>query len=123
MIDFRYLAALVSISAPAAAVAWLWVDRWPGGREGLVAGLTFSLLSFGAGFHALRWGARRGGSRFFAAVLGSTLVRLLALGALGLALARATDADVAVALVTVVALHFVLGTFEIVYLKRTDALG
>ncbi|HET9334555.1 MAG TPA: hypothetical protein VFQ21_13355 [Gemmatimonadota bacterium] len=123
MIDFRYLAALIAISAPAAAVAWLWVDRWPGGREGLVAGLAFSLLSFGAGFHALRWGARRGGSKFFAAVLGSTLVRLVALLALGLTLARAADADVTVALMTVVALHFVLGTFEIMYLKRTDALG
>ena len=123
MIDFRYLAALIAITAPAAAVAWPWVDRWPGGREGLVAGLAFSLLSFGAGFHALRWGARRGGSKFFAAVLGSTLVRLVALLALGLTLARAADADVTVALVTVVALHFVLGTFEIVYLKRTDALG
>ena len=122
MIDFRYLAALIAITAPA-AVAWLLVDRWPGGREGLVAGLAFSLLSFGAGFHALRWGARRGGSKFFAAVLGSTLVRLVALLALGLTLARAADADVTVALVTVVALHFVLGTFEIVYLKRTDALG
>ena len=38
-------------------------------------------------------------------------------------LAWATDAHVAVALLTVVALHLVLGTFEILYLKRTDALG
>lgn len=123
MIDLRYLAALAAITAPAAAVAWLWVDRWPGGREGLVAGLAFSLLSFAAGYHALRWGARRGGSKFFAAVLGSTLVRLAGILALGFALARAVDADLTVALVTVVALHFVLGTFEIVYLKRTEALG
>jgi hypothetical protein len=123
VIDLRYLAALVLIPAPAAAVAWLWVDRWPGGREGLVAGLAFSLLSFAAGYHALRWGARRGGSTFFAAVLGSTLVRLVGILALGFALARAVDADLTIALVTVVALHFVLGTFEIVYLKRTDALG
>jgi hypothetical protein len=123
VIDLRYLAALAAITAPVAAVAWLWVDRWPGGREGLVAGLAFSLLSFAAGYHALRWGARRGGSKFFAAVLGSTLVRLAGILALGFALARAVDADLTVALVTVVALHFVLGTFEIVYLKRTDALG
>lgn len=123
MIDLRYLAALAAITAPVAAVAWLWVDRWPGGREGLVAGLAFSLLSFAAGYHALRWGARRGGSKFFAAVLGSTLVRLAGILALGFALARAVDADLTVALVTVVALHFVLGTFEIVYLQRTDALG
>jgi hypothetical protein len=123
VIDLRYLAALAAITAPVAAVAWLWVDRWPGGREGLVAGLAFSLLSFAAGYHALRWGARRGGSKFFAAVLGSTLVRLAGILALGFALARAVDADLTVALVTVVALHFVLGTFEIVYLQRTDALG
>jgi len=123
MIDVRYLAAVIAIAASLAAVAWPWVDRWPGGREGLLAGLAFSLASFGAGFHALRWGARRGGSRFFAAVLGSTLARLLALLALGLALARVVDADVTIALLTVVGLHFVLGTFEIAYLMRTDALG
>ena len=45
------------------------------------------------------------------------------LAALAFGLAWATDAHVAVALLTVVALHLVLGTFEIVYLKRTDALG
>ena len=123
MIDVRYLAALTAIAALAAAAAWPWIDRWPGGREGLLAGIAFSLASSGAGFHALRWGARRGGSRFFAAVLGSTLGRLVALLALGFVLARFSRPDVAVALVTVVALHFVLGTFEIVYLKRTNALG
>ena len=42
--------------------------------------------------------------------------------ALALGLTWATDAHVAVALLTVVALHLVLGTFEILYLKRTDAL-
>lgn len=123
MIDLRYLAAVTAIAATAAAVAWPWIDRWPGGREGLLAGLAFSLASSGAGYHALRWGVRRGGSRFTAAVLGSTLGRLVALLALGFGLARLPGPDVAVALVSVVALHFVLGTFEIVYLKRTNALG
>ena len=122
MIDARYLAALTALVALVATAAWPWIDRWPGGREGLGVGLGFSLVSLGAGYHALRWGARRGGSRFFAAVVGSTLARLAGLVALGLALAWASDAHVAVALLTVVAMHLVLGTFEILYLKRTDAL-
>ena len=122
MIDARYLIALTALAALAALVAWPLVDRWPGGREGLVFGLAFSLVSLGAGYHALRWGARSGGSLLFAAVVGSALARFAALLALGLALAWASDAHVAVALLTVVVLHLVLGTFEILYLKRTDAL-
>jgi hypothetical protein len=123
VIDARYLIALTALAALTAAVAWPLVDRWPGGREGLAAGLAFSVVSLGAGYHALRWGARGGGNRLFAAVAASTLVRFAALFALAIGLARATDAHLAVALLTVVALHLVLGTFEIVYLKRTDALG
>ena len=123
MIDARYLAALTALATLAAAGAWPWVDRWPGGREGLLAGIAFSLVSLGAGYHALRWGARGGGSMLFAAVVGSTLARFAGLFALALGLAWATDAHVAVALLTVVALHLMLGTFEILYLKRTDALG
>ena len=122
MIDARYLVALTALAAALAAIAWPLVDRWPGGREGLAAGLAFSLVSLGAGYHALRWAARAGGSKLFAAVVGSALARFAGLFALALALARATDAHVAVALLTVVALHLVLGTFEILYLKRTDAL-
>ena len=122
MIDARYLMALAALAAVTAGIAWPLVDGWPGGREGLAAGLAFSVVSLGAGYHALRWGARAGGSKLFAAVVGSALVRFAALFALALGLAWATDAHVAVALLTVVALHLVLGTFEIVYLQRTDAL-
>lgn len=122
MIDARYLIALAALAALTGAAAWPLVDRWPGGREGLGVGLAFSLVSLGAGYHALRWGARGGGSRFFAAVVGSTLARFAALLALALALAWASDAHVGVALLTIVILHLVLGTFEILYLKRTDAL-
>jgi uncharacterized protein YqgC (DUF456 family) len=122
MIDARYLIALAALAALVAAFAWSWVDHWPGGREGLLAGIAFSLVSLGAGYHALRWGARAGGSKLFAAVVGSTLARFVALPALALALAWRSDAHVAVALLTIVVLHLVLGTFEILYLKRTDAL-
>jgi len=122
VIDVRYLAALVALATLAAVAAWPWVDRWPGGREGLLAGIAFSLVSLGAGYHALRWGARSGGSKLFAAVVGSALVRVAALLAVALALAWGSDANVAVALLTIVVLHLVLGTFEILYLKRTDAL-
>jgi hypothetical protein len=122
VIDVRYLAALVALATLAAVAAWPWVDRWPGGREGLLAGIAFSLVSLGAGYHALRWGARSGGSKLFAAVVGSALVRVAALLAVALALAWGSDANVAVALLTIVVLHLVLGTFEVLYLKRTDAL-
>jgi hypothetical protein len=122
VIDARYLIALTALAAVIAGIAWPLVDRWPGGREGLAAGLVFSVVSLGAGYHALRWAARAGGSKLFAAVVGSTLVRFAGLFALALGLGWSTDAHVAVALLTVVALHLVLGTFEIVYLQRTDAL-
>jgi hypothetical protein len=122
VIDARYLIALTALAALAAGVAWPLVDLWPGGREGLAAGLAFSLVSLGAGYHALRWGANGGGSKLFATVVGSMLARFAALFALAFGLAWGTDAHVAVALLTVVALHLALGTFEIVYLKRTDAL-
>lgn len=123
MIDVRYLALLLALAAAVAAAAWPWVDRWPGGREGLVAGLAFSIASLGIGFHVLRRSARRGGSRFFAAVVGSTVARVAGLLALALILAGEPGIHVGVALLTVVGLHFALGTLEIVYLHRTDALG
>jgi hypothetical protein len=123
VIDARYLLVLTALATALAAIAWPLVDRWPGGREGLAAGLGFSLLSLGAGYHALRWAARAGGSKLFAAVVGSALARFAGILALALALTAATDAHVAVALLTAVALHLVLGAFEILYLKRTDALG
>lgn len=123
MIDVRYLAFLTAVAAAVVAAVWPWVDRWPGGREGLVAGLGFSLLSLGVGFHVLKRSAGRGGSRFFAAVVGSTLARVVALLALALALAGEPGIHVGVALLTIVGLHFALGALEIVYLLRTDALG
>jgi fatty acid desaturase len=123
MIDARYLGLLTALAAVAGAAAWPWVDRWPGGREGLVVGIAFSLLSLGAGYHVIRRSARRGGTRFFAAVVGSTVARVLGLLALALALAATPGIHLGVALLTVVGLHFALGTFEIVYLKRTEALG
>ncbi len=123
MIDVRYLALLTALAAVAAAAAWPWVDRWPGGREGLLVGLAFSLVSLGAGYHVVRRSARSGGSRFFAAVAGSTVARILGLAALALAAAAAPGIHVGVALLTVVGLHFALGAFEIAYLKRTEALG
>lgn len=123
MIDVRYLALLLALAAAVAAAAWPWVDRWPGGREGLVTGLAFSIVSLGIGFHVLRRSVRRGGSRFFAAVVGSTVARVVGLLALALILAGEPGIHVGVALLTVVGLHFALGTLEIVYLHRTDALG
>lgn len=123
MIDVRYLGALLALAVLVAGAAWPWIDRWPGGRAGLVAGLVFSLVSLGAGYHALRWGARGGDTKLFGALVGATLARLLGLAILGIALARGSAANLEVALLTVVGMHFVLGTFEILYLKRTDALG
>jgi len=103
--------------------AWVWVDRFEGGRDGLVAGIVFAFLSVGAGYHALRWGARRGNRGFVAAALGSMVVRILAFVVFALIVAGVTDAHVAVALLSAVAAHFVFGAFEIVYLKRTDGLS
>lgn len=122
MIDWRFLATLAAGSAIAASAGWAWVDRFEGGREGLLAGIGFTLVSIGAGFHALRWGARGDPQRFLGAALGSMLVRLLALVAFAVLVAWATEAHVAVALLTAVAAHFVFGAYEIVYLKRTDSL-
>jgi hypothetical protein len=123
VIDVRYLGALLALASLVAGAAWPWIDRWPGGREGLLAGIAFSLVSLGAGYHALRWGARRGDTKLFGALVGSTLARLAGIALLGIALSRGSTAHLETALLTVVGMHFVLGTFEILYLKRTDALG
>lgn len=123
MIDGRYLALLIALAAAATAGLWPWVDHWPGGREGLLVGLAFSLLSLGVGYHVLRRSARSGGSRFFAAVAGGTVVRVLGLLALALVLAATPGIHLGVALLTVVGLHLGLGVFEILYLQWTEALG
>jgi len=123
VIHWRFLAWLGASMAGVAWPAWVWVDRFEGGQGGLVAGLAFTFLSVGAGYHALRWGARRGDRGFVTAALGSTVARLLAFVVFALIAAGATDVHVAVALLTAVAAHFVFGAFEIVYLKRTDGLS
>ncbi len=123
MIDWRFLAGL---SAVLALVAWLGrdlVDSLPGGPTGLLAGLAFSLVSLAAGYHWVRWSAGRGDRHFMTALLGGFLARIVGLLAFAVALAFATSVNLAVALLTVVAAHLVLGMGEIVYLNRTSALG
>lgn len=122
-IDWRFLALLVGGTALVALPAWLAVDRWDGGREGLLAGLAFSLASLAAGFHWVRWSVASGGKAFVVAVMGSTTVRILATVAFALAVALGTSANLAVALLTVVAMHIVFGMIEIAYFHRTEALG
>lgn len=123
MIDWRFLGGLTALLAVAALPAWLLVESVDGGPAGLVAGLAFSLASTGLGFHWIRRSAGRGDRHFTTALLGGFLARVVALLAFAFALAFATTANLAVALLTVVATHLVLGLGEIVYLHRTDALG
>lgn len=122
-IDGRFLALLVALAAIPAIPAWLWVDRFDGGRAGLAAGLGFSLASLAVGHHWIRWSVAGESKRFVAAVTGSAAARLMATLAFALAVAFGTTANLAVALTTVVATHIVLGTVEIAYLQRTEALG
>lgn len=123
MIDWRHLAFLTALLAAGAAPAWLLVERWDGGPAGLVAGALFSLASLALGHHAVRRAAGRGDGAFVAAVFGGALARLLGIGAFALAVAWGTEAHLAVALLTVVAVHVVLGPLEALYLHRTDALA
>lgn len=98
------------------------VDRWEGGLAGLAAGALFSLASGTAGWQWLLANVRRNPRRFVAAVFGSLLARLLAIGAFTAALVGIGGTDLAVALVTVAALHVVFGVVEIVYLHGTGTL-
>lgn len=97
-------------------------DRWDGGLEGLAAAALFSLASGAAGWHWLRWSARRDPRRFAAAVLGGLVARLLAVGVFAALIVLAGGADVRVALIAVAALHVVFGVVEIVYLHGTGTL-
>ena len=123
MIDRRYLAGLVALMAVAAWPAWHWVDRFPGGRAGLVAGLVYSAVSLGLGHHWIVRSVSGPVRRFAIALLGGFLARVMGLLAFALAIAYATDANLAVALLTVVGAHLVFGMAEIAYLQRVDALG
>ncbi|MGH7543507.1 MAG: hypothetical protein ACREK7_06160 [Gemmatimonadota bacterium] len=123
MIDGRFLAGLLALAALGGLAAWPLVDHLEGGPAGLAAGLAFSVLSLGLGHHWVRWSARRAPGRFVGAVMGAFAARVVALVVFALGLAFGTGVDVTVALVTVVASHLTLGALELVYLKRTDALG
>ncbi len=94
MIDWRFVGGLAVLMAAVAAGAWQWVDRLDGGQAGLLAGLGFSFVSLVVGFHWIRWSVTRGHTKFMT-----------------------------VALLTIVAAHFVFGAAEIVYLNRTGNLG
>lgn len=121
-VDWRFLALLAGGTGIGAVPAWIWVARWEGGRAGLAAGLAFSLVSLALGFHWILWSAAGSPGRFAAAVLGSTLSRGVLLLAFALALAYGTAANLAVALLTVVAMHLVFGLVEIAWFQRTEAL-
>lgn len=123
MIDGRFLAGLLALAALGGLAAWPLVDHLEGGPAGLAAGTAFSVLSLGVGHHWIRRSAQRAPGRFVGAVMGMFAARVVALVAFALVLAFGTGVDLAVALLTVVASHVTLGMIELVYLKRTDALG
>ncbi len=123
MIDWRFVGGLAVLMAAVAAGAWQWVDRLDGGQAGLLAGLGFSFVSLVVGFHWIRWSVTRGHTKFTIAVLGGFAARVVGLLAYALILAFATNVSVAVALLTIVAAHFVFGAAEIVYLNRTGNLA
>ena len=123
MIDGRFLAGLLALAALGGLAAWPLVDHLEGGPGGLAAGTLFSVLSLGVGHHWIRWSARRAPGRFVGAVMGMFAARVVALVAFALVLGFGTAVDMAVALLTVLASHLTLGMIELVYLKRTDALG
>lgn len=122
-VDGRFLVLLVGITAVFAAPAWGLVDRFDGGRAGLGLGLAFSLASLAIGFHWIRWSAAGEAKRFVAAVMGSLTARVVATLVFALVVAFGTTANLAVALLTVVAMHIVFGMIEIAYFHRTEALG
>ncbi len=123
MIDGRFLAGLLALAALGGLAAWPLIDHLDGGPAGLLAGTLFSVVSLGLGHHWIRWSARRAPGHFVGAVLGAFAARVVALVVFALGLAFGTGVNVAVALLTVVASHLTLGALELVYLKRTDALG
>lgn len=123
MIDWRFVGGLAVLVAVVAAGAWQWVDRFDGGQAGLLAGLGFSFVSLVIGFHWIRWSVTRGHTKFMIAVLGGFAARVVGLLAFALILAFATNVSVAVALLTIVAAHFVFGAVEILYLNRTGNLA
>ncbi|MGH7550983.1 MAG: hypothetical protein ACREMD_03080 [Gemmatimonadota bacterium] len=123
MIDGRFLGLLAALAVAGGVAGWSLVDHLEGGPQGLVAGLVFSVLSFAVGHHCIRWSAQRSPGRFVGTVLGVFAGRVVALLGFALVVAFGIEAHVAVALLTVVAAHFSLGAAELVYLKRTDALG
>jgi hypothetical protein len=123
VIDWRFVGGLAVLVAVVATGAWQWVDRFDGGQAGLLAGLGFSFVSLVVGFHWIRWSVTRGHTKFMIAVLGGFAARVVGLLAFALILAFATNVSVAVALLTIVAAHFVFGAVEIVYLNRTGNLA
>jgi len=123
VINWRFVGALAVLLIVVAAGAWQWIDRFNGGHAGLLAGLGFSFVSLVAGFHWIRWSVTRGHSKFVIAVLGGFAARVVGLLAFALLLAFATDFSVTIALLTIVAAHFIFGAVEIIYLNRTGNLG
>lgn len=122
MIDWRFLAGLVAITVVIAAPAWRFVGSHAGGSTGLAAGLAFSFVSLGLGFHWIRWSVGRGNRHFTAALLGGTLARIIGLMVFALAVAYGTNLNLAVALVSAVTGFFLMAVYEIIYLHRTGIL-
>jgi hypothetical protein len=123
VIDGRFAAALALVLAAGGLAAWSWTGRLPGGHAGLLAGIGFSYGSLVLGMAGIRWGLTRSPRHLVTVLLAAMAARVIALLAFALIVAFATGAHLAVALLTVVAAHVVIGPAEIVYLKRTDAFG
>ena len=121
MIDRRFALGLAAFLGVACAAAWPLVGRFPGGHAGIAAGAGFSFVSLVLGLWALRWALERSPRHVVNTLLGAMAARVVGLIAFALVIAFATRAHLAVALLTVVAAHIVVGGAEIVYLKRIGA--
>ena len=121
VIDRRFAVGLAALLALGAVGAWPLVGRFDGGGAGLAAGLGFSFVSLVLGLSALRWALERSPRHVVNTLLGAMAARVVGLIAFALVIAFATRAHLAVALLTVVAAHIVVGGAEIAYLKRIGA--
>ena len=122
MIDWRFIAWLSALMAASGVIGTALVDPIAGGAPALLVGLAFTWVSLAFGYHWVRWSAGGNDRSFMVALMGTMVVRVIGVVTLALVVAFASDLNLVVTLLTVVAAHIVFSVFEIAYVKRAGVL-
>lgn len=118
MINARFTLWLLAMGAVGAVGGWLALGSIAEGRVAYLAGLAFSALTIGVGYHLARWAVPQGETAFIMVVFGGMLGRLALTLAFAILIWMTTAWPLVVTMVALIGYYLLFSALEIVFLIR-----